>query len=56
MTKRKISILVLRAFNNRLATHAEMIEDIHEALSKIQPSEIVEILHEDLKAKLKNSD
>lgn len=26
---RKISILVLRAFNNRLATHAEMIEDIH---------------------------
>jgi len=31
LTNRKISVLVLRAFNNRLATHAEMIEDIHEA-------------------------
>ena len=56
LSNRKIAILVLRAFNNRLATHAEMIEDIHEALAKIQPGEIVEILHKDVKAKLKNSD
>jgi predicted nuclease of predicted toxin-antitoxin system len=50
---RKISILVLRAFNNRLATHAKMIEEIHEALGEIQPGEIVEILHKDIKEKLK---
>ncbi len=53
LTNRKISILVLRAFNNRLATHAEMIEDIHEALAKIQPSEIIEVLHKDVNEKLK---
>jgi len=49
----KISILVLRAFNNRLATHAEMVEDVHATLSKIQPGEIVEVLHKDVKEKLK---
>ena len=53
LSNRKISILVLRAFNNRLTTHAEMIEDIHEALAKIQSGEIVEVLHRDVKAKSK---
>ncbi len=53
LSNRKISILVLRAFNNRLATHAEMIDNIHQALSKIQVSEIVEVLHKDVKEKLK---
>jgi predicted nuclease of predicted toxin-antitoxin system len=52
LSNRKISILVLRAFNNRLETHAEMIDDIYEALAGIQPSEIVEVLHKDVKAKL----
>lgn len=51
--QRKIAILVLRAFNNRLATHAEMIKDIHAALAKIKPGEIVEILHKNIKGKLK---
>ena len=50
---RRIAILVLRAFNNRLVTHAEMIEDIYEALSKIQEGEIIEVLHKDVKEKLK---
>jgi predicted nuclease of predicted toxin-antitoxin system len=53
LSNRRISILVLRAFNNRLATHVEMIEDIRAALSQIQPSEIVEVLHKDVKTKLK---
>lgn len=53
LSNRKISILVLRAFNNRLTTHAEMIGDIHEALAKIQSGEIIEVLHRDVKAKLK---
>ena len=53
LSNRKISILVLRAFNNRLVTHAEMIDDIYQALAKIQPGEIVEVLHKDVKEKLK---
>ena len=53
LSNRKIATLILRAFNNRLATHIEMIEDINEALSKIQAGEIVEVLHKDVKAKLK---
>ena len=52
LSNRKISILILRAFNNRLTTHAEMIEDIHEALTDIQSGEIIEILHKDMKEKL----
>jgi predicted nuclease of predicted toxin-antitoxin system len=53
LSNRKISILVLRAFNNRLSTHSEMTGDIHEALAKIQPGEIVEVLHRDVEEKLK---
>ncbi len=53
LSNRKIAILVLRAFNNRLTTHAEMIGDIHKVLAKIQPGEIVEILHKDLTEKSK---
>ena len=54
LSNRKISILVLRAFNNRLATHVEMIDAIHEALAEIQAGEIVEIIHKDVKEKLKD--
>lgn len=53
LSNREIAILVLRAFNNRLATHAEMIDDVYEALSKIQAGEIIEVLHKDVKEKLK---
>ena len=49
LTNRKIAILILRAFNNRLSTHVEMIEDINEALAKIQSGEIIEVLHKDKK-------
>lgn len=52
MENRNISILVLRAFNNRLATHIEMLKEIHEALSKIEIGEIVEVFHRDLQTKL----
>ena len=45
---RQIAILVLRALNNRLQTHAAMIDEIHRALSQIQPGEIVEIVHKDM--------
>ncbi len=52
LSNRKISILVLRALNNRLTTHAEMIEDIDKVLTKIKPSEIIEVLHKDVKDKI----
>ena len=55
LSNRKISILVLRAFNNRLATHIEMIEDVKDALAKIQAGEIIEVLHKDVKDKLDKS-
>ena len=54
LSNRKISILVLRAFNNRLATHAEMIDHVHEALAKIEAGEMVEVIHKDVKEKLKS--
>ena len=53
LSKRKIAILVLRAFNNRLSTHAEMVEDADQALTVIQAGEIIEILHKDISGKLK---
>lgn len=53
LSNHRISILVLRAFNNRLVTHAQMIEDIYAALSEIQPSEIIEVLHKDVKGRTK---
>lgn len=52
MTNRQVSILVFRAFNNRLATHIEMLEDVEKALTEIQIGEIVEVFHQDLKGKL----
>ncbi len=46
-----IAILVLRASNNRIATHLEMIVDINRALSRIQPSEVLEVFHKKMSGK-----
>jgi predicted nuclease of predicted toxin-antitoxin system len=48
ISNREIAILVLRAFNNRLATHAEMLNEIHRALSDIKPGHTVEIFHRNM--------
>ena len=45
LSDRSISIIVLRAFNNRLRTHQEMLDDINLALGAVRPGEIVEIFH-----------
>ncbi len=55
LTGRTISILVLRAFNNRLVTHKEMITDVNEALSRIGAAEIIEVIHPDLDEKLRKN-
>lgn len=49
VTNRSISILILRAYNNRLKTHLEMIGQITTALHAIENGEIVEVFHFDMK-------
>ena len=51
MAGHKLSVLVLRAFDNRLATHLEMIGDVQAALSKIHTGEIIEVFHEETLSK-----
>jgi len=46
---RKISVLVLRAFNNRLVTHSQMIPRVLAALETIQPGAIIEVHHLDFR-------
>ncbi len=54
LSKRRISILVLRALNNRLPTHLEMIDSIFRVLLEIKSGEIVEILHKDIEKTIKS--
>ncbi|CAN5386661.1 hypothetical protein BH20ACI2_BH20ACI2_26930 [soil metagenome] len=42
---RRISILVLRAYDNRRTTHLEMISEFMESLDGIGQGTIVEVLH-----------
>ncbi len=51
LSNRNIAILILRAFNNRLATHVEMMQAVESALNEIHPGEVVEIFHPDLAKK-----
>ena len=53
LTGRNIAIVVLRAFNNRLSTHIQMVDDTESALVLIQGGEIMEVLHKDVVGKLK---
>jgi hypothetical protein len=49
-----IGIIVLRAFNNRLATHATMMPEVNQAVFTIGEGKLIEILHKDVKEKLNN--
>ena len=49
LSNRKISILVLRAFNNRLTTHAKMMDEVKRVLGTIKYGEIIEVFHPDYK-------
>lgn len=51
LTQRTIGIIVLRAFNNRLATHIAMMPEVNQAILSIKEGELIEILHEDVKKK-----
>ncbi|MEQ1606728.1 MAG: DUF5615 family PIN-like protein [Pyrinomonadaceae bacterium] len=47
MNGRSISIIVLRAGNNRLTTHSTMIASVDAAIASIQKGEITEVFHKD---------
>jgi predicted nuclease of predicted toxin-antitoxin system len=47
-SERRIALLVMRSFNNRLSTHVEMVDDIRRALMTISPGEIIEVFHRDM--------
>lgn len=47
LSNRNISIIVLRARNNRLATHLEMLDDVEKLIPKIKRGEVVEVFHRD---------
>lgn len=47
LSNRKFSIIVLRARNNRRATHLEMLDDVQEAISKARKGDLVEIFHKE---------
>ena len=45
---RRISVLVIRAYNNRLSTHRAMIDETLKALSTIRPGDMAEVFHRDM--------
>jgi predicted nuclease of predicted toxin-antitoxin system len=52
LTKRVIGIIVLRAFNNRLATHIAMLPEVNQAILNVNKGELIEILHEEVKKQM----
>jgi hypothetical protein len=46
---RSICLIVLRAYNNKRKTHIEMMPDVNQVLLSIQPGEVVEVFHKDVK-------
>jgi hypothetical protein len=49
MKGRSIGVVIIRAPNNRLETHLTMIPDITRILAVIQPGQIIEVFHPEMK-------
>ena len=49
MKERSIAVVIIRAPNNRLETHVAMISEIIQVLAAIQPGQIIEVFHPDMK-------
>lgn len=47
---RSISVIILRAYNNRRKTHIEMMIDVMKALETIKPGQIIEVPHPDMQS------
>lgn len=49
MKGRSIGVVIIRAPNNRLETHLAMISDVIQVLTVIQPGQIIEVFHTEMK-------
>ena len=49
MKGRSIGVVIIRAPNNRLETHLTMISEIIQVLAVIQPGQIIELFHAEMK-------
>ena len=49
MKGRSIGVVIIRAPNNRLETHLTMISEIIQVLAVIQPGQIIEVFHAEMK-------
>jgi len=47
---RSISLIILRAYNNKRQTHIEMMPDVSQSLLSIQPGQIIEVFHKRMKS------
>lgn len=49
MEGRLIAVVILRAHNAKLKTHLSMMPEVIQVLTTIQPGQIVEVFHSDMK-------
>ena len=49
MKGRSIGVVIIRAPNNRLETHLAMISEVIQILAIIQPGQIIEVFHAEMK-------
>ena len=49
MKGRSIAVVIIRAPNNRLETHVTMIPEVIQVLAAIQPGQIIEVFHAEMK-------
>ena len=49
MKGRSIGVVIIRALNNRLETHLTMISEIIQVLAVIEPGQIIELFHAEMK-------
>ena len=50
MKGRSIGVVIIRAPNNRLETHLTMISEVIQSLAVIQPGQIIEVFHAEMKS------
>ena len=49
MKGRSIAVVIIRAPNNRLETHVTMISQIAQVVAVVQPGQVIEIFHSEMK-------
>jgi predicted nuclease of predicted toxin-antitoxin system len=49
MRGRSISVVIIRAPNNRLETHLTVMSEVTQTLAVIQPGQIIEVFHAEMK-------